>query len=155
MPGTDSSNTASHNDPDTPRGPIGVGAEAAEGIHDVGMVGGHTRSGLGHRTTGRSVRDGAERSGSEPMRERSWNHESGYGGKGGVPRTSSEQRELAEQGVSVTPEARTRPSEHDSGGVSAMTGYAGRTIDSPPNHPQGTVHRTKADAEAAELAEME
>lgn len=247
MPGTDSTNTASENSADTPRGPIGVGAEAAEGIHDVDMVGGHERSGLGHRTTGRSFREGAERSGSEPLRERSWNHESGYGGKGGEPRTSSEQRELAEQDVSVTPVAETRPSENNPGGVTAMTGYAGPiekqtlenanfrqvlftgqhsqlvvmclqpgeetgremhqqvdqffrleqgeatfvlneseehlvgvgdavvvpagtyhnvqntsqttslrlyTIYSPPNHPKGTVHRTKADAEAAELAEV-
>jgi mannose-6-phosphate isomerase-like protein (cupin superfamily) len=27
------------------------------------------------------------------------------------------------------------------------------TIYSPPNHPEGTVHKTKAEAEAAELAE--
>ena len=84
-------------------GPIGAGAEAAEGIHTVGMDGAHQRSGLEHRTTGRSSREGAERSGSEPLRERTWVHESGYGGKDGKPRTSSDERERSEQDASVSP----------------------------------------------------
>jgi len=99
MPGKDKPNDASKETADRARGPIGVGAEATEGIHDVDMVGGHERTGLGHRTTGRSVREGADRSGSEPLRERTWVHDSGYGGKGGKPRTSSEQREPAEKDV--------------------------------------------------------
>lgn len=93
----DSTNAIPEDAPRAHRGPIGVGSDAAEGIHDVDMVGGHIRTGLEHRTTGRSVRTGAERVGSEPLRERSWVHESGYGGKGGAPRTSSEDREADEQ----------------------------------------------------------
>lgn len=99
MPGKHTPNEASKDTADAARGPIGVGAEATEGIHDVDMVRGHERTGLGHRITGRSFREGADRSGSEPLRERTWVHDSGYGGKGGKPRTSSEQREPAEKDV--------------------------------------------------------
>ena len=110
MPGRDSIHPTSEDSAGAPRGPIGVGAEAAEGIHDADMVGGHMRTGLGHRTTGRSVREGAERSGSEPLRERASVHESGYGGKGGAPRTSSDEREVAEHDVSTThPDASLKP----------------------------------------------
>ena len=49
------------------------------------------------RETGRSFRVGADRAGSEPLVERDWVHESGYGGKGGAPRTSSDQRETAQR----------------------------------------------------------
>jgi hypothetical protein len=77
--------------------PTGAGSEAAEGIHDSGTRLGGERSSLDSRETGRSFRAGAERSGSEPLVERAWVHESGYGGKGGTPRTSSDQREAAEQ----------------------------------------------------------
>ena len=93
------------------RGPIGVDSDAAEGIHDVDMIGGHTRTGLGHRTSGHSVRAGAEREGAEPLRERSWVHESGYGGKGGAPRTSSEDREADEQHDAAPLLAREPPSD--------------------------------------------
>ena len=103
MAGKDKPSAGSGADADAHMGPTGAGAEATEGIHDVGMVGGHKRSGLGHRVTGQSFREGAERSGSEPIRESTWVHESGYGGKSGQARTSSEQRERAEQGVSATP----------------------------------------------------
>lgn len=77
--------------------PTGAGSEAAEGIHGMGTHAAGERSGLDGRATGRSFRAGAERSGSEPLRGRTSLHESGYGGRGGEPRTSSDQRESAGQ----------------------------------------------------------
>ena len=78
------------------RGPIGVGSEATEGIHNVDMKGAHKRTGLEHRPPGTPP-------GSEPMRERAWVHESGYGGKSGKPRTSSDAREAAEKNSAPIP----------------------------------------------------
>ena len=43
---------------------------------------------------------------------------------------------------------------HNVQNTSQTTSLRLYTIYSPPNHPKGTVHRTKADAEAAELAEV-
>jgi hypothetical protein len=77
--------------------PTGAGSEAAEGIHGTGTRSKGDRSGLDSSDIGRSFRKGADRSGSEPLVERDWVHESGYGGKAGAPRTSSEQRETAER----------------------------------------------------------
>ncbi len=76
--------------------PTGAGSEAAEGIHGMGTHTASERSGLDDRETGRSFRAGAERSGSEPLLGRTSLHVSGYGGRGGEPRTSSDQREGAE-----------------------------------------------------------
>ena len=76
--------------------PTGAGSEAAEGIHGLGRQVSGERSGLDSRDTGRSFREGADRSGSEPLVERDWVHESGYGGKAGAPRINSEQRETTE-----------------------------------------------------------
>lgn len=100
-PSGDSSDKESDNKVRAPRGPIGAGAEAAEGIHAVDMVGAHQRSALEHRTTGRSDEEGADRPGSEPLRGTGI-HESGYGGKAGKPRTSSDGREPSEQEASET-----------------------------------------------------
>src|SRR4051812_48285296 len=73
---------------------LGAGSEAAEGIHGVGMT---SNSGadtaLEGRSTGVGSREGAMRAGSEPLRERSVEHTPGYGGEGGAPRTSSDERE--------------------------------------------------------------
>lgn len=72
----------------------GAGAEAAEGIHSTDQREAQDRSALEDVDTGRSRPDEAtvERAGSEPIgRERE--HVSGYGGKGGGPKTSSDQRE--------------------------------------------------------------
>lgn len=80
---------------DKERGPIGVGSEATEGIHDVDMKSGHKRTGLEHQTPGTQP-------GLEPLRERDWVHESGYGGKVGKPRTSSDARESEEQHLAKT-----------------------------------------------------
>lgn len=90
MPDEKKTNHPVHHAADSERGPIGVGSEAAEGLHDVDMKGTHERTGLEHRTPGSQV-------GSEPLREREWNHESGYGGRGGKPKTSSDSREAGEQ----------------------------------------------------------
>lgn len=75
-------------------GGTGAGAEAAEGIHSTDERKPQDRSALEDVDTGRSRLDEAtdERAGSEPIgRERE--HVSGYGGKGGEPKTSSDQRE--------------------------------------------------------------
>ena len=74
--------------------PLGSGSEAAEGIHGLETTAGPDASTtLEGRSTGVSVRDGAKRAGSEPLLERSVEHSPGYGGEGGVPRTSSDERE--------------------------------------------------------------
>lgn len=77
--------------------PTGMGGEAAEGIDGMGTHIEGERSSLDDRKTGHSFREGAERAGSEPLCTGGWVHESGYGGRGGEPRTSSEQREESEQ----------------------------------------------------------
>jgi hypothetical protein len=74
--------------------PLGAGSEAAEGIHGLGSTTGpDADTALDGRTTGVSARDGAVRAGSEPLRDRSVEHTSGYGGEGGAPRTSADERE--------------------------------------------------------------
>ena len=74
--------------------PTGVGSEAAEGIHGLGTTAGpDANTALEGRSTGVSVRDGATRAGSEPLLERSVEHKPGYGGEGGAPRTSADERE--------------------------------------------------------------
>jgi len=73
---------------------LGAGSEAAEGIHGVGITpipGAETA--LEARRTGTGKRDGAERAGSEPLLDREVEHRSGYGGEGGAPRTSADERE--------------------------------------------------------------
>ncbi|HEX4683380.1 MAG TPA: hypothetical protein VH277_11760 [Gemmatimonadaceae bacterium] len=73
---------------------LGAGSEAAEGLHGVGVkVDCGADSALEARNTGVGMRDGAMRAGSEPLRERSLEHTPGYGGEGGAPRTSSDERE--------------------------------------------------------------
>jgi hypothetical protein len=77
-----------------PAHPLGGGSEAAEGIHGLGSTAGpDANTALEGRSTGVSVRDGAQRSGSEPLLERSVEHRPGYGGEGGAPRTSADERE--------------------------------------------------------------
>lgn len=80
---------------------LGTGSEAAEGIHGVGITADPgADSALDIRVTGVSSRDGAMRAGSEPLRDRALEHKSGYGGEGGAPRTSADQREhLAPDGT--------------------------------------------------------
>ena len=75
----------------------GMGAEAAEGMHATRDRGPHHEKAPGDVDTGRSRHDEAtvDPAGSEPLgRERE--HKSGYGGDGGTPKTSSDQREPLE-----------------------------------------------------------
>ena len=92
----DSSDATRRNDS---RGATGAGAEAAEGIHsaDGGRDPGD-RSALENQPTGRadaqsSGKGNQEPTGSEPLTDRETEHRSGYGGAGGHPVTSSDQRE--------------------------------------------------------------
>ena len=62
----------------TPERSTGAGAEAAEGMHDT--------------KDARGAND-ASRAGSEPLEGRTQEHKPSYGGEGGAPRTSSDQRE--------------------------------------------------------------
>ena len=62
----------------TPDRSTGAGAEAAEGVHDT--------------KDARGAND-ESRSGSEPLEGRTREHKPSYGGEGGAPRTSSDQRE--------------------------------------------------------------
>jgi hypothetical protein len=74
--------------------PTGAGAEAAEGLHSAGGRDERENSGLSERDTGRS--DDSERAGSEPLGGREREHRSGYGGQGGKPVQSSDEREPLE-----------------------------------------------------------
>jgi hypothetical protein len=74
----------------------GTGSEASEGMHDAQQGGGRNEgdaTGLSGQDTGRSTRDGGTRAGSEPLAEEGDQHRSGYGGAGGAPVTSSDERE--------------------------------------------------------------
>ncbi len=79
--------------------PTGMGSEAAEGIHGTGAHVTGQRSSLDDRETGSSFRAGAERSGSEPLLGRTRLHVSGYGGRLGQPRVSSDEREGLEEEI--------------------------------------------------------
>jgi hypothetical protein len=86
-----------HSDAPTgrPHRQTGAGSEATEGMHDAQQGGDRAEgdaTGLADQETGRSVRDGAKRAGSEPLPEDD-QHRSGYGGAGGKPVTSSDTRE--------------------------------------------------------------
>jgi hypothetical protein len=61
-----------------------MGAEGAQGIHDAKAQ----RGTLDHEQ-----REQAGKSGSEPLDGRGSEHKPSYGGEGGAPRTSSDQRE--------------------------------------------------------------
>ena len=62
----------------------GMGAEGAQGIHDVKAQRG---------TLDQEQREQSGMSGSEPLDGRGSEHKPSYGGEGGVPRVSSDQRE--------------------------------------------------------------
>ena len=71
----------------------GAGAEATEGMHaSEGGQSQHEKTALKQKATGREGSGEEERKGSEPM-ERNQEHKGSYGGEGGSPRTSSDQRE--------------------------------------------------------------
>ena len=100
-PGRDASLSGSMGEGEQHRGgqSTGAGAEATEGEHSRGKRDQADKSALEDVDTGRSRPDEAttDRSGSEPLgRERE--HQSGYGGAGGAPKTSSDNREPLEPG---------------------------------------------------------
>jgi hypothetical protein len=88
-----------------------AGAEAAEGMNAVsGQRGGEaTRSDEGAvRKPSKQSADKMQHPGSEPLEERTTEHESGYGGKGGEPRTSSDKRESTDEDGSLRSESNKR-----------------------------------------------
>ncbi len=89
----------------------GAGAEAAEGLKAVsGQRGGEpTRSDKGAvKPPAKPSADKMNHPGSEPLEERTMEHESGYGGKGGKPRVSSNERESTGKDGSLRSESNKR-----------------------------------------------
>jgi hypothetical protein len=81
--------------PARPERHTGTGSEATEGMHNAQQGGARDESeasGLTGKETGRSSREGGDRTGSEPLTEGD-QHRSGYGGAGGKPLNSSDTRE--------------------------------------------------------------
>jgi hypothetical protein len=73
-----------------PRGATGAGSEAAEGIHGASTDRDPTdQSAVEDPATGADD----DRAGSEPLVDREAEHRSGYGGSGGKPVKSTDQRE--------------------------------------------------------------
>jgi hypothetical protein len=70
----------------------GAGGEAAEGMHASKGRDQTDKSGVTNRSTGVGASGLRERAGSEPL-DRQKEHKGSYGGEGGDPRTSSDQRE--------------------------------------------------------------
>jgi hypothetical protein len=94
----DQSTPRQHSDAPTgrPERQTGAGSEASEGMHNAQGEGERHEddpTGLSSQETGRSAREGSGRSGSEPLAEEGDQHRSGYGGAGGRPVTSSDERE--------------------------------------------------------------
>ena len=75
----------------------GAGAEAAEGMHATEGRSQHDKSALTSKATGRAGSGEEERNASEPM-DRTKEHKGSYGGEGGSPRNSSDQRESHGEG---------------------------------------------------------
>ena len=75
----------------------GAGAEATEGMHASGGRNEHDKSALTNKQTGRAGTGDEERIASEPM-DRTKEHKGSYGGEGGSPRTSSNERESHGEG---------------------------------------------------------
>ncbi|HEV7705416.1 MAG TPA: hypothetical protein VGO46_14035, partial [Gemmatimonadaceae bacterium] len=72
-----------------------------------------TKDSKKHSKSSTATHAGAEaaegmRSGSQPLEERTTEHESGYGGKGGEPRVSSDQRESTDDDGSLRSESNKR-----------------------------------------------
>jgi hypothetical protein len=66
-----------------------MGSEASEGVHGAGGRSEKDKTGVTADRAGGSK----DRKGSEPLEERTDEHRSGYGGSGGTPVTSSDERE--------------------------------------------------------------
>ena len=94
-----------------PNTSTGAGAEAAEGMKSVsGQRGGEpTKSDKGAVSPpAKPSADKMAHPGSEPLQQREMEHESGYGGKGGEPRTSSDKRETTGKDGSLRSESNKR-----------------------------------------------
>lgn len=76
----------------------GAGAEAAEGVHGLEEQGSGKKPG-DHRGKANA---GSNDQGSEPLEGRNREHRSGYGGSGGEPVASSDQREPQEPSGNTT-----------------------------------------------------
>jgi hypothetical protein len=88
-----------------------AGAEAAVGMDAVsGQRGGElSRSDENAvRKPAKQSADAMKHPGSEPLEERTMEHESGYGGKGGQPRVSSDERESTDEDGSLRSESNKR-----------------------------------------------
>ncbi len=88
-----------------------AGTEAAKGLQAVsGQRGGEpTRSDKGAvRPPAKPAADTMSHPGSEPLENRTMEHESGYGGKGGEPRVSSDERERTDKDGSLRSESNKR-----------------------------------------------
>ena len=70
----------------------GAGSEAAEGLHASDGRDEGDKSAITGKTTGVGASGLRDRAGSEPL-DRQKEHKGSYGGEGGEPRTSSDQRE--------------------------------------------------------------
>jgi len=70
----------------------GAGSEAAEGLHAPDGRDEGDKSAITGKTTGVGASGLRDRAGSEPL-DRQQEHKGSYGGEGGEPRTSSDQRE--------------------------------------------------------------
>jgi hypothetical protein len=89
----------------------GAGAEAAEGIKAVsgqrgGEPGRSDKSAV--KAPAKPSADKLNHPGSEPLHDRATEHESGYGGKGGEPRVSSDERESTRKDGSLRSESNKR-----------------------------------------------
>lgn len=82
----DGSSTTGRTNDHAQRAQAGMGSEASEGVHGAQQEGSSDVQGGTDEQSG-------DRSGSEPLAGRKMEHKSGYGGEGGAPRTSSDQRE--------------------------------------------------------------
>ena len=71
----------------------GAGSEAAEGMHAVGGRDQTEKSAVENAADRQGDGDEGARSGSEPLEGRKTEHRGSYGGEGGEPRVSSDQRE--------------------------------------------------------------
>jgi hypothetical protein len=70
----------------------GAGSEATEGMHAADGRNQHDKSAVTNKATGRAGSSEIDRNASEPM-DRTKEHKGSYGGEGGEPRTSSNERE--------------------------------------------------------------
>ena len=88
----------------------GMGSEAAEGLHAVGGRPQSSPSSAASRETGRSASGSSiDQAGSEPLGKQQQTHKGSYGGDGGAPRSSSDQRENVGGRGATTEKSASRP----------------------------------------------